>query len=332
MEPIIIFDEDDPLSIQPEIHVLSNTVMPKLIPGPNKGKAKRGIEITAPETGMATPESELIAPGKCIATPQSETIAPTKGVTTPRSETIAPRKDLAPRSEILTKMLSSPKIEPLSLLENALRKHFPGSSRAGLKAKVDPIENQFKEQPDISPLLFSTPTFLLHPIVFNSGMVTVPSLNASIMNGQLVTSGVNTLTFEAPELAIQNDGNIDFLTDPEKVTTLLKNLSHQDVSKVYIFKTMNDTTITNENNKMVSNTDEQIDCTEPSICSVGEARSLETMDVIRESIRRDREKYEEENRVRLGESGAMEQRAQLSGDRIDWEDKIPMDVISFVVS
>lgn len=215
--------------------------------------------------------------------------------------------------------------------ETSIRNQSP-ESRTG-EARVVPIEKLLENKTTDSPLLPPTPTFFLHPLVFNSGMMTVPSLSASIMAGQLVFSARNNLIFETPELAFPNETGIEFISDPEKVTSILKKLSHQDASKVFIFKRMK------SEEAVDADTSEPDSCKATAICAVGEARSLESGgregETARESGGRESgggegQSLSEDRNLRYGVRGSGT--PQLRSDRIDWEDKIPMDVISFVVS
>lgn len=212
-------------------------------------------------------------------------------------------------------------------------------------------------------------SFLLHPIVENNGTITVPSLGAQIINGQLVTMAQSNLVIQTPKLALHNGQNYNLVTEPASVVNYLKSMNVNNLERVSVVSNnmplhLMETNIQNMN--QMSNLHLQPDFLEslnlrgsvlpdlqlevspmnrpgrgaPSVAD----RDIQTLlsgkpyaenNVITRSIVID----EEEARERGGDSGKRKRDADktIEGPPVkqretDWEDKIPMDVISYMVS
>lgn len=255
-------------------------------------------------------------------------------------------------------IIKSEDSEPL-IIESTATRIAPDTNRTDPKnRRLVPIEklldkttvgemSLLNEQAVIERCPTAPTNFILHPIVFNSGMMTVPSLSANILNGRLVTSGQDTnIVVQTPNIALQNGENIDFISDPGRVTNVLKMLSHQDASKVHIFTSLPEIISNNatQSNSVVNESHN------PSVYQNLKVAKVTPTNILKNTLMKD--KVSDVSSIpdfslslgeirSLGEVpslGVCEVRdtegsaPQLRTDRIDWEDKIPMDVISFVVS
>lgn len=219
------------------------------------------------------------------------------------------------------------------------------------------------------PLQERSKQVILHPIVYNSGIMTVPSLSANIMDGQLVTLDPSKLVMRTPQIALQNGGNIDIIKEPNQVTDFLKKLSHQ-AADIMPFITSyvpevssfcpsepvkpctsvqlnsynidsSSRTNTSKTKKKKVKTPRKLRKVPKNIrilgepYSLGEPRSVGDPLSMGEPCSPGEPRLLVEPRL-LGEPRSLSDKnsneSQLRTDRTDWEDKIPMDVISFVVS
>lgn len=236
------------------------------------------------------------------------------------------------------------------------------------------LDNTRDGETPTNTVIESVPTHLmLHPIIFNSGMMTVPSLSANIVNGKLVTNNNNSLNLlGTPHLALQVGDNLDFISDPNKVTNVLRVLSHQDVGKVHIFTSDALTSSASGSmnlQKIAPNT--LLNVNKDGVSMPNLSSTVPPLVQIRKTYGPVVSKNPAPNKISsppnkiptvlkysstsknpsgsnnppgsnnpsgsINPSGGVnpsvrQGSAVLRTDRIDWEDKIPMDVISFVVS